>query len=403
MTPTPNARAAEDSQRRGREFEPRAVHHFFPQEISVLFSADLAVNHREMSRNIGFYSRMVPVRKALMTSLMTSATLPTMRNMFLVAALLSAGCAYHPPTQPTAADVVPTASTTPASIRLVAATRSDRQVDVVATVLTGSGGFVAGTTVTFSTSAGTLNTETVITDGVGTARCVLATTAAAQVRAQANGLEASIAVTGTPAPVTTEPPVAPVPPPTLPIAPLSVQLLITPSPAGSATAFNLSTQGTVTRAVWTFGDTSAASTTSAPRTTHVYPSAGPYTAGVTITDALGRSASATAGVVIAPSPDAPAPTTATLGVTLGCTPGTHLTTATACNLAASYGGTTLASNAITSVTWDMGDGTVTTVINSPLRSYTYGQAGTYLVTAAVTATTIDGSKTTTAAKTIIVP
>jgi PKD repeat protein len=53
----------------------------------------------------------------------------------------------------------------------------------------------------------------------------------------------------------------------------------------------------------------------------------------------------------------------------------------------------VASNAITSIVWDFGDGFTETVANSPIRSRNYAQAGAYTVTATATATTSDGSKT----------
>jgi PKD repeat protein len=246
-----------------------------------------------------------------------------------------------------------------------------------------------------------------MSNDVGIARTILTTTANAIVRAQASGLDTSVTMTGTPAVATPDPTPTPTPPPSPtpapPTSPLTVQLLVTTALAGNATAFSLATQG-IRTAVWTFGD-GATVTTSVPSTTHVY-AAGSYTAGVTVTDVIGRTASTTASVTIvdAPPPPPPPPTpNPTLVTTMGCVPGTHATTATACNLSFTYGGAALPSNQITSATWDWGDGTIQPVANSPLGSHTYTQAGSYLVSVAVMVTTTDGVRQGNATKTVIVP
>lgn len=69
-------------------------------------------------------------------------------------------------------------------------------------------------------------------------------------------------------------------------------LAVTPSPAGAATAFDAGgsgdPDGQVVRYDWSFGDGATATTTS-PQTSHVFASAGNYTASVTVTDNEGVS------------------------------------------------------------------------------------------------------------------
>jgi PKD repeat protein len=155
---------------------------------------------------------------------------------------------------------------------------------------------------------------------------------------------------------------------------------------------------------WVFGDGSI-DQSAAANATHTYATTGSYKATVTVTDGAGRSATSAGSAVVtdapAPAPPAPPAPAAALALTLTCTAATH-GTATPCNVSATYGSANIASNLITSVAWDFGDGSTQTIANSPLASRTYLQAGSYLVTATVTATTTDGAKTATATKAISV-
>jgi PKD repeat protein len=68
---------------------------------------------------------------------------------------------------------------------------------------------------------------------------------------------------------------------------------VTVSPAGKATAFNVSGSTANSTPIatyqWNFGDGSAQVTTEGPTTSHVYAAAGTYTMSLTVTDAAGTS------------------------------------------------------------------------------------------------------------------
>jgi DNA-binding beta-propeller fold protein YncE len=68
---------------------------------------------------------------------------------------------------------------------------------------------------------------------------------------------------------------------------------VTPAPAGSQTGFNASASTSksspIAKYSWLFGDGSPAVVTTTPTTTHVYSSAGTYTATLTLTDKAGTS------------------------------------------------------------------------------------------------------------------
>jgi hypothetical protein len=120
-----------------------------------------------------------------------------------------------------------------------------------------------------------------------------------------------------------------------------------------------------------------------------------------MTDAQGRTASASTTAIVSavPPPTPPTPPDA-LAVTMGCTPGT-VVIQTVCNLSATYGGAAIASTAMTSAAWEWGDGGVSATV--PLGQHPYAQAGTYLIVATVTATTSAGVKTATASKSVVIP
>ena len=107
-------------------------------------------------------------------------------------ASLCAGCAYHGPTEPSYTPSTP--STTPASIRLVAASRVDRRVDIVATVLTADGHFVSNVPVTFTTTAGTLTVGAALSDSQGDARTIVTAVGSPKVSAATGGLVTTLTV-----------------------------------------------------------------------------------------------------------------------------------------------------------------------------------------------------------------
>lgn len=272
-------------------------------------------------------------------------------------------------------------------------------VYVVAMVRDAAGKGVGAAVVHFATTAGTMRPDTVTADGGGQAQTTVTTTALSTVTATAGAATGAIDVTPTAAP--TPPTPAPVPPPTPPgppaPGPLTVTIFVTPAAAGSSTTFGLASPALL-QAVWTFGDGSALTTTTAAAS-HVYASAGLFTAGVTVTDTIGRTASASLPVTIAAAPPPPAPPVPFLAAIASCTVGTKSLstgqTPVSCNAAATFNGVTVASTAL-SVTWDFGDGTTDAGV---IVTHNYTQAGTFLIVAHVTAASGDGF----ASKSVVVP
>lgn len=332
-------------------------------------------------------------------------------SQWLVAAVLvglSAGCGYKLPTEPTTIAVVP--SVAPASIRLGLGTRGDHLVDITATVLTRDGHFVPGVLVSFAMDTGTVSPADATTNANGVAQAVATpTTTNATLTVSGGSLTATTTISAAPAGVQ---PTPSMPPPSVPLPAPFVQLQPITTTVGAATLFTIGTYmpgGTaIVRVEWTFGD-GATSTTNSGTTSHTYTTAGSFTASVTATDTLGRSASNSAPVTvnaIPPPPPPPTPAPASLAASLTCTIAAHVA---ACNIAATYGGVTVPSTDITSVDWDLGNGHGETTVQpvAPVIGYTYPLAGTYLVVAGVHANvTIDGvfvPKTTTTSKSVVIP
>lgn len=309
------------------------------------------------------------------------------------------GCAAHLPTGPEA--VLPTAQTTPASIRLTLASRPDRTYDVTATVLTADGHFVKDVTLTFTMDAGTVTPETATTNGNGVAQAVASTVASATLTVAGGSLTASTRVDGVAPPVTI-PPIEQ-PPPT-PLPPPSISLQPTTTTVGVSTFFAtdafVSGGQPVRTTSWTFGDGGTV-THAGSSASHTYTTAGTFTATVTATDALGRRASTSAPVTVNAVIIPPPPPPPTLSASITCTAAMHGVDST-CNVAASYGGTLLPSIAMARVDWDWGDGIANSSV-SPVKTHTYLNLGNYTVLATVTATTVDGAKTATTAKAIVIP
>lgn len=104
--------------------------------------------------------------------------------------LLTAGCGYHAPTEPTAPVVAP--SNAPAAIQLVASSRSTTVLTVAAKVTTADGRFLTGVPVTFTAVPGIVAPESSVTDGAGLAHTVLTTQGTSIVTATAGSLSAVI-------------------------------------------------------------------------------------------------------------------------------------------------------------------------------------------------------------------
>ncbi len=222
-----------------------------------------------------------------------------------------------------------------------------------------------------------------------------------------------------------DPRVPPYPPPTVPTAPspsppppspppapalLSVTLSIGPqSPLeGASAAFSAFVSPAPVAATygWTFGDGAAQGTTTNV-VRHTYARAGQYDASVNVTDDQQRTALHGVRVTVraAPGPPPPpapppAPPPSTLSATLACANAPAFTQN--CVASATYNGVGLPSSAVSSVTWDWGDGSALLTLPSPVASHTYPFANTFTIFATVTATTSAGVQTTTTTKTIAV-
>ncbi|NUR55737.1 MAG: PKD domain-containing protein [Acidobacteria bacterium] len=121
---------------------------------------------------------------------------------------------------------------------------------------------------------------------------------------------------------------------------------------------------------WTFGDGGRAS---GPSATHAYPLAGNYVITLTVTDAFGRSRSASRQVTVG------AGTKPTAAFTFSPNP-TQLNQPTHFNAS---GSSAPAGRRIATYTWDFGDGTQQSTA-SPLIDHVYGVARTFVVTLTVT-------------------
>lgn len=332
--------------------------------------------------------------------------------------LLSTACAASLPTEPTRVIIAPVVD----AISLTATAgfgNSAGQVFVVATVKDATGrGF--STAVHFTTTAGTMQPETVVAGTDGQAQTKVLTSTSATVTATAGPASSHVDVTPiapiviptpTPSPIPTPQPTpspAPSPAPTpVPSPTPAVQLAPITTTAGVSTLFTIGAfmPGglAIVSTAWTFGD-GATGAANSGATNHTYGSAGTYPASVTATDTLGRTASSSALVTVnaaAVTPPPPPPPPPTLAATLTCTPATHPAT-TVCNVTATYGGSTVPSGSVTRVDWDWGDGT-TTLNGGVANGRAYVTAGTYTVFATVTATTVDGAKTATTSKVVLVP
>lgn len=318
----------------------------------------------------------------------------------LGSALLVASCGdVHTPGQDIAPSpaVDPARSTTPARIQLSVGSRSDQRLDIAAQVLSADGHGVPNVTVTFSLGAGAgfVDPTTAKTDSTGTAKTIATATAVTTLTADiGSGISSSFNITIPSA------------------APLSVSITAGSATTGQAATMSARVTGllsgsSVVSYAWTFGD-GGVDTTTTSTASHAYAQVGTYPLTVIITDSLGRTANGSGSIgVAAPPTPAPAPGsgTSTLTITLTCTAqAAHGTpaTPTPCNVSAAYGTTNIASNAITKVDWDWGDGAIQTVNNSPLGSHNFTQAGKYIVNATVTATTTDGAKTASATQAVTI-
>jgi PKD repeat protein len=310
-----------------------------------------------------------------------------------IAALLSllglAGCAYENPGAP--GSVAPDLSA-PSQLTLGTSATQGGNSTLTARVQNSYGTPLANVIVTFATTRGVIAPAQATTGSSGTATAVLAAVDTADVTVAAGGLTAHTLVA--PSPTS---PSSPTPNST----PTTAAFLnVSPNATtGVPLVFSVSSAATGVTWNWSFGDGANTQTTTFA-TTHAYSRAGVYAASVS---AAGTSAGNAIVTVIDPAPT-PIPPAPTLSVTLTCTPGTHGTTPTSCNVNQTYGGATIAGGAVTDVAWDWGDGT--TADNSsttPVKTHQYVNAGTYTVIATVTANTTNGSQMGTSSKSVVVP
>lgn len=293
--------------------------------------------------------------------------------ILLLSAILVTSCAYQNPIQPEAPAVSMTA---PTSLTVGV----DGSI-VSAHVQNVKGMALRGVTVIFSSTVGLLSTVEAETGDTGVATTTVTGTGsnASTVTAAVGNLHASTIVLPTPA---TVPPAAG--------SPMVILNAATSGLTGSPIAFGVSSTATGIVWQWTFGD-GATISTPAFSVTHVYSTAGTYTA--TVSSPSTASASATIIVTSAPAPQ---PTqTASLSATLFCTAGST-GTVTSCNASTNYGGTPLPSAKVSSVIWDWSDGSPSDSTSVPVRAHVYLNPGSFSVFAVVTAATADGQKTTSA-------
>jgi hypothetical protein len=214
-----------------------------------------------------------------------------LKRIIVVAALALSACSVSglaPPTAP-----APLPATTPASIRLTAASRPDRSVGLTATVLTADGRFVSHMVVTFSASSGTITPIEVQTDEAGVARSILTPdTSQTVAHVQAGALHASVDVLSA-APVPPTPPTPP--PPSVPDPIFANPSAFSTTPGhvclqvGTPIQFHLSTipwNLSVRSSLWAFGD---GSTSPLRDPQHTYTAAQWVNVFVTISTSDGRS------------------------------------------------------------------------------------------------------------------
>ena len=280
----------------------------------------------------------------------------------------SIGCAYHMPTSPTTStDQTP--NMTPASIRITAASRTDQKIDVTATVLSGDGHYVANVPLTFSVDAGSVSPNAAVTDANGTARATATTPSATTLHISGAGLSAQSSLPAS-------------------VAPSAVDAVIVNVPGAGTTgvAVNMfvSSAGSGPWS-WSFGDGGTAQTTGLS-TSHTYGRPGAYT--VTVTGPNGATSSGNITI----SDGAPGPTTPTPSVTatIECAAAAH-GSQTGCHVTlAAADGSTLTAN-INRVSWDWGDGHIDITptpgsTSAAVALHTYAVAGSYTITAVVSAT-----------------
>ena len=205
----------------------------------------------------------------------------------------------------------------------------------------------------------------------------------------------TITITSPPAP---PPPPAPSYTVTLAVSPTPV--LVGASPTLTATVTRNNGAVAATSFAWDCSGTGALIVTTAITTQScTYPVAGTITSKVTVTGGAGATAASGSGSVSVTV------STAIPVVTVNCSTGVHLASASTCVVSATLGTppVVVPSANITSVSWDFGDGTTVTTPSNLSPSHTYASTNTFTVVASnviVTGATGPGTGSTT---TTIVP
>ncbi len=250
-------------------------------------------------------------------------------------------------------------------------------VEILATVLDADGNRVSGIPVSFSTSAGSLSSATVFTDGNGEAKTRLSTTREAIVTASAGTVTAQTLTVK----VNAAPTVTIAVEPTSPIAGQSAAFIfaLNTGAAGAATIRELFID---------FGDgdkLTLQSPSSTIRVAHAYRDEGTYTVTATVTDVNGERSTST--FVIAVQPPTPLNVILNVGGQTG-----HPENEVEINSSVEFSVTltpTSDAQRVLAYAWDFGDGQ-SAVLNSPETNHIYKSFGPKLVT--ITVTTIDGKR-----------
>ena len=260
---------------------------------------------------------------------------------------------------PAAAETM-TVTATPAELPSTGGTST-----ISATVIDVVGNRLVGVPVAFTTTGGSLSVFESVTDSAGTARSILTSTVTATLRGGAAPIGGTVEVAVRTAPTISI------------VAPVGAT-------AGSAATFAVTTSvaaGTspISAVDIVFGDGSGAvslgNLTGTTSVTHVYLSAGTYTATVTLVDASGERVSTSA--VVRGVPAVPP------SVNIVASPATS-TVDQVGSFAATVTGSTVP---IERFDWTFGDGTGATTSGTSVN-HVYTSAGTRTVT--VTATTVEG-------------
>jgi len=326
--------------------------------------------------------------------------------------VLSLGaCAYHAPDAPT--PVPPMANDVPYALTLTAITGVGAQgghSTITALVSNLHGAALPHVMVSFAADGGTLAPSSLETGADGTAATTITGVGTATVTAHAGAITTTTRVSNQTLPV---PPPAPPEPgptpspapgptpnpgptPTPPAGPLSVTITVQAGPL-SVTTIATIINGPATILAWTWGD-GTAFTGSSATSGHSYTAAGDYVIKLTVTDAIGRTASASTPTTVlpmpiplpAPTPPPPAPSytvslVATPSTVVVGDPSTLTATVTRVNGAV----------APTSFKWDcLGDGTAIVTTGTNTTSCTYSTASTVTSTVVVTGGLASGTGST---------